>query len=369
MNFNKRSDEEIEVSIIGGGNAYGECIVINLGYNSWVIIDSAHNPKTNEPLAIEYLNGIGVDVTQNVKYIIATHWHGDHIRGLAKCVDVCTNAKFCCSAAFHGKTFMSLIGLVQHNPDSKTKEFQKILEIIVKRKKVLKHLKQDLTLSSFQHPNNIPVQIISLSPSDHSINNFIQKDISPTIAKFIENPSNTLKNHNPNDSSVVVLIKIGEHEILLSGDLENSSHPDMGWNAVLSSSLVPEKSVSIFKVPHHGSKTSYNKDIWNELLVKDSIAGLTPYSKSKLPREEDVKSIYSHTEYAFITSDPNETGKKSRKSNVKKFLRKLNQVPAEIKFNKGQIRFKKPMLSDKDSPWSTELLGKAIELKELYNLP
>ena len=46
-------EEEIEVSIIGPG--YGECILLHVGHNDWVVVDSCINPKTKKPAALEYL--------------------------------------------------------------------------------------------------------------------------------------------------------------------------------------------------------------------------------------------------------------------------------------------------------------------------
>jgi hypothetical protein len=64
-------EEELEVSIIGPG--YGECILLHVGHNGWVVVDSCINPKTKKPAALEYLKNI--DVNPNwIKIIIASHW-------------------------------------------------------------------------------------------------------------------------------------------------------------------------------------------------------------------------------------------------------------------------------------------------------
>src|SRR5882724_10511700 len=89
--------DEVEVSLIGPG--YGECVVLHLGGGEWVIVDSCLNPITKKPAAEEYLELLGIDPEVAVKLIVSTHWHDDHVRGLASIYSRCTRAEFVCSDA------------------------------------------------------------------------------------------------------------------------------------------------------------------------------------------------------------------------------------------------------------------------------
>ena len=77
---------EIEVSVFGPG--FGESIVVHLGSGRWMIVDSCLARSTKEPAALDYLQEIGVDVSANVRFVVSTHWHDDHIRGLAKVYEI-----------------------------------------------------------------------------------------------------------------------------------------------------------------------------------------------------------------------------------------------------------------------------------------
>jgi len=96
MNIPPKHDE-IEVSVFGPG--YGECILIHAGDNEWIIVDSCIDSVSREPAAMQYLKGIGVNSNEAVKFIIASHWHDDHIRGMSSIVNSCQNAKFVCPSA------------------------------------------------------------------------------------------------------------------------------------------------------------------------------------------------------------------------------------------------------------------------------
>lgn len=66
----------IEVSIFGPGK--GESVLVHLGQNQWIIVDSCIAPRTREIPALEYLDQIGVDASTQVRLIVATHAHDDH---------------------------------------------------------------------------------------------------------------------------------------------------------------------------------------------------------------------------------------------------------------------------------------------------
>ena len=97
----KPQERELEISIFGPG--YGESIVIHLGYNNWMIVDSCIDTQTRKPIPVEYLESINVDPETAVKRIVASHWHGDHIRGMSDIVKICKNATFCLSDVFKKK--------------------------------------------------------------------------------------------------------------------------------------------------------------------------------------------------------------------------------------------------------------------------
>lgn len=81
-------DDEFELTLFGPG--YGESLVLHVGGGSWVLIDSCG--RTDGPVALDYLRSIDVDPPEAVRMIAATHWHDDHIRGLAELVRVCAKA-------------------------------------------------------------------------------------------------------------------------------------------------------------------------------------------------------------------------------------------------------------------------------------
>ncbi len=99
--------DEIEVSVFGPG--YGESVLIHPGGGHWIIIDSCLDSSSGQPAPLLYLKSIGVQPSQAVSQIVATHWHDDHIRGLAQIVRECRSAEFVCSEALRTDEFLTLV--------------------------------------------------------------------------------------------------------------------------------------------------------------------------------------------------------------------------------------------------------------------
>lgn len=92
----KPESHQFEVSLFGPG--VGESVVVHLGSNNWIIVDSCKTAH-HQAAALEYLDGLGVDLSNDVKAVVATHWHNDHVRGLDETFTRCSSAKFICSSA------------------------------------------------------------------------------------------------------------------------------------------------------------------------------------------------------------------------------------------------------------------------------
>ena len=58
-------DNEFELSVFGPG--VGECLVVHLGMGKWIIVDSCLDKTGTGPVALEYLNSLGVDIESQVR--------------------------------------------------------------------------------------------------------------------------------------------------------------------------------------------------------------------------------------------------------------------------------------------------------------
>jgi glyoxylase-like metal-dependent hydrolase (beta-lactamase superfamily II) len=84
MQLSAPDGDEIEITIFGRG--VGECCVLHVGMNRWVVIDTFNHTeklvdpvtraKTVVPVARWYLDALGVD-QDRIETIVITHFHRD----------------------------------------------------------------------------------------------------------------------------------------------------------------------------------------------------------------------------------------------------------------------------------------------------
>ncbi len=364
------SPDQIEISLFGPG--YGEAAAVHLGNNQWVLIDSCIDKKTTEPAALLYLRKIHAVPEQSVKLIIATHWHDDHIKGLSQCLNQCLEAKFCCPMAFGKKDFLHMVQLYETDnlmrAGSGVSEIAEVFTIIQSRfSSVVKACDNKVLLRISKSNTGYHKECIvwSLAPSDKQIDYFLN-----SIAGLMPSLPQTKRRApfiTPNHASVVTFIDFGEQSMLLGGDQEETNDPDTGWSVIVASRNRPNKKACIFKIPHHGSSSAHNKNVWSEMLVNEPFAILTPFNRRKkqLPSTDDVSRITSLTPNSFSTSKFSHVHTHIKRNRtvqrmVQEVVGKINTLPST-----GHIRVRNGGAANPEQ-WQVELFHGACRLQEVH---
>ncbi len=367
--------DEIEISLFGPG--YGEAIVIHLGNNVWILIDSCLEPTSQKPAAIHYLETIlQKDIDSAVNLIIATHWHDDHIRGLSSIVDNCKSARLVISAALINDEFLKLITSYRlrnvTEMHSGVDEMSKIFDSLESRNNfhgksnppmfaVTDRLLYKNNVFLGDHPQPIPIKVSSLSPSDAAI--LKSKLALGNLLPSLNDQARRICAPSRNQTSVVLWIEVGVHNILLGADVQNETNLHMGWNAILNNKTTVPRTGEVFKIPHHGSINAHEPRVWSELLYPDPYALLTPFRRGNinLPTEDGIKCIKQNTENAFITSLTKLQKHKWEDRVVKDIIQGRTKEIHNVHSGWGQIRLRKKIL-EKSTSWQVNLFGKAQPL-------
>ncbi len=343
------ADDELEVSLFGPG--IGECVVVHLGQGDWMVVDSCFNDSRTEPIAIEYLKKLGVDIRNQVKLVVLTHWHDDHVRGAARLFGEAGSARFACSAALQNKAFFEILAVTEQvRPvvrNSSTTEFRHILEELQRRKQRGARRSQAGPdhwvhdgLPLFPSTDGMQVSVTALSPSAQTITDSIVRFAS--LIPKVSGQITRLPRCTPNDQSVALLIQSEFISVLLGADLETVGDPDRGWQAVVNSPVRPQVKAHAIKVSHHGSANGDHDGIWSTLLEPDATAILTPYAAGKqpLPTEADVQRLKSRTSRVYCTSWPPTRKPPKRHGGVDRTIREMTRMHRSINRNVGHIRLR-----------------------------
>jgi hypothetical protein len=303
--------DQIEVCVFGPG--YGECIVVHLGNGNWVVVDSCLNE--GEPVAIAYLQALGVDPARSIRAVIATHWHDDHYKGLSQILTKAPAAHIWISSVLTDQEFLRFAMRMDKNKTAiaghKITEFVKIIEEISRRRAAgqLTYGLADARTSIFRIDSSISghghsCEVLALSPSHGDTLEFLER-IAANMPRARQT-KRAVPSPSPNRASVATLISVGPLGILLGADVENSGRPTAGWEAILGAhklhTIGPRASLK--KASHHGSENAHNKAVWEDLLSANPLTVLTPWRKGdrRLPTPDGVRNILRLSPDAFSTA-------------------------------------------------------------------
>ena len=330
------------------GPGIGECIVAHIGGGDWIVVDSCIDRTTGQPVAIDYLRSLEVDISSQVRLVVATHWHDDHIGGLAEVLWLARQAKFAHSAAYSFKDLMRVVelGAKAARHTSATREYYRIVQVLLERRQ--KGEKQEavgpipalankrlLALAGDGRP--VATDIFALSPAD-GVFNRAEAELRHALSTIEQQRRPTRQ--GPNQLSVVLWMKIGVLSVLLGADLEHVSGTSEGWQAIIDSRERPDDRARFFKVPHHGSADADCPGCWTDLLSDQPIAILTPYSPSKLPRPADISRLCARTPSVFLTGDPSRYPLPRRDNAVEKTLREIALKRRALAGRMGHVRLR-----------------------------
>ena len=343
---------EFELTLLGPG--YGESVVLHVGDGAWILVDSCID-KDKTPRALRYLESIGVDPAEAVDLIVATHWHDDHIRGMAQLVESCSRATFCCASALCREEFLAAVGALEGRHLSVTGSGLREIHSVVSRLKQVES-KPTLALANRRIFMQSTCEIWSLSPSDAAYVDFLRSIgalVAPGQAKT------RIPSLSPNEVAVALWVTVENITVLLGSDLEKR-----GWVQIIENEARPTGQASVFKVPHHGSEGAYEPGVWEGMLDPEPIAVLTPWHRGGrvLPNDHDVHRLLSDTPNAYATAKTRSSAPVRRDGMVGRTIRESGVKLRRLAMSTGIVRLRRPIGSG--TPWRVEKFGSACHLKD-----
>lgn len=337
---------ELEVSLFGPG--VGESVVVHLGNGDWLVVDSCIDRTDGKAIALAYLKRLGVDPATAVKVVVATHWHDDHMDGLAEVLRAARGSKFCCSAALARREFYRLIASRGRalTTSSGIDEFDEILEILKARAPAGARrigVGPDWSTANqrlFQREAGqgiLPAEVYALSPSPSSVTlGFLEIAAQQPPAGT---RNRRLVSQSPNEASVALHVRVGHSCALLGADLENSNDPNVGWRAIVGSAARPQGRAKILKVAHHGSPNADHPGVWPTMLTEGPLSLVAPYSRGvrPLPSHDDLRRLRDRSDEVYCTSLSG-GGLPKRDPAVEKTLREMTKARKVLSGRMGHVR-------------------------------
>lgn len=346
--------DEIEFSLFGPG--FGECAVCHLGDGEWLVVDSCRAPETRNPVALDYMRGMGLDINRALVCVVATHWHDDHIAGLSEILRAAPDAAFAITSAFQNDDFLT--ALAPWLADASKLDGKGLGEFgeIRKLKKACRFALEGRTLHE-RAASPHSCRIVALAPSDMALATSVAGLAELSVGTF----STRLPNLKGNPSSMVLAVETGGRRLLLGGDLQLRADRRLGWLAVVDHHLRGQRpKYHAYKIPHHGSENADHPEIWQHLMEENPHAVLAPFvgGRTKLPTPEDLARIKGRTTRASITALPTAGKFKHPDRSVERTMQNASRHLEVIPHRFGHVRMR-GKLSESDEQWAVEHFGDA----------
>jgi hypothetical protein len=343
---------------------------VHLGAGNWIVIDSCIDNESGKPASLNYFSEIGVNPS-SVKLVVATHWHDDHIRGMAEQIKTFSSARFCTSSALTNKEFLATIVAYEGRhgiiAGSGASEICEVLEVLRSRAGMSSPMRASparrvFTLPAAASGHGYECRVTTLSPSDKQFEKFMLQ-----LGKLVpieRAAKKRVANQEANDLSVVTLISIGDQGILLGADLEETGDIELGWSAIVRMPERPSEIAGAFKIPHHGSENGHCQEVWAQMLIANPIAILTPWNKNRsLPTTTDVQRIVGLSEAAFSTSAGTRRIDRPRPYSVQK---QIKETVGSLRATERRTGFVRLRNGGARNPkiWRVELSPEACHLRD-----
>lgn len=361
------SIDELEITTLGIGGFFGESIVIHFGDDEWGVIDSCKS-KDGVIMPLFYLEQLGVDY-KKVKVVVCTHWHDDHIRGLAEVLKKCDNACFYFPIVGQNNNLLKylIVGDAAQGRGVWTEFINSLKEAGEKRCEWSNAGK--LLIESGNAS-----QLFALSPSDKMLE--LMEKIMVGFDKKNADKSKIDSSILPaNLCSTALLLRSSICNVLLGGDLESNRDSqevfdscfgkcsvkwEKGWCHVIEKSTpFKGKKFSYVKLPHHSSKTGYCPRIWDEHAEEEVTAVSTVFVNNAgivLPQKEMLEKYHSLTKELFMTSPGPKRPSGSNRAKLDKKSSSAIKTVLAYPEEKGIVCSRKKQ----GEAWKTTCLGTAI---------
>ncbi|MGI9185452.1 MAG: hypothetical protein ACR2GZ_10925 [Solirubrobacteraceae bacterium] len=339
------------------GTGRGESLVIHLGAGAWGVVDVCRDPSTNDPVPLSYLDQIAVDPS-HVVFLLATHWHDDHIDGLAETLTACRHADFAISAAYTGNEFRAVTLEAQSLDASRVEEMIKCFELLEGRPR---HHGVKATANRVLEDKRIwwnddeTVDLTAIAPTNLALDRANQ-DIAAKLLPIVRR-RRALGRITPNQASIAAILRTPAGCVLLGGDVEERNAGDSGWSAIVARQRDRRRPRSaVIKIPHHGSENAHHPGQWSELLEPRPISIVTPFASSRLPRRGDLQRLHEYSHAVYVSGSGAE-----EPADVEPRVRRAATADG-VQITKtgqlGHVRLRKSMVKE-ESTWEIETGGAA----------
>jgi len=266
---------------------------------------------------LDYLTGVLYPHYPELAFVILTHPHEDHYKGLDEIIKTYPGGvKRVCW--YSGDGIRELKKYICRQTVAGRKVLSGFSEVLNTMENSPRKGSQTRRLSELTAIAETPyAKLIALSPSSSNIKKYMEKLFRaiPEVGK----PVLPMNDNEHNLISAALFLKFGKLQAIFGSDLETANDKSVGWNAIVYNDDCPEMWADFVKVAHHGSTNGYNSEAWEEhCKYGRPVAAITPFLKGSvcLPESDLLNLLKDKVSKLYLTSFP------KYRTDINKYYRK-----------------------------------------------
>ncbi|HBQ09658.1 MAG TPA: hypothetical protein DEF51_00205 [Myxococcales bacterium] len=296
--------EEELLYVFVGGPSKGEVVATALPQRAgWIVVDGA--VVDGESIALSLVRRFEESgYPAKVAAFVLTHPHDDHVGGIPQLLEaVPPEAVWVTAAQPEGPHLLqvcrSMIARLRGLPTSKQNSFRGVraaLSALAKWEEKTGRALGCAVEGQRIEIRGTPVSLDVRAPKPGS-------DLDAILAELADG-----HRHRANEASVVLEVLFGESRLVLGGDLPRSKTPDgaslpTGWDTVMTDHPHLAEHV-LLKLAHHASRAAWHDVLMAAPPSKGREWTVTPFSSSKLPRDDQMTDLTSRQSPIRVTHPP-----------------------------------------------------------------
>ena len=273
------NSDVVQVVVLGKG--VGECILIALHPDEWIVVDS-YREAGGQPAALTFLESVGINPAQAVVAVVLTHLHADHYDGIYDLLLACPNARFVMPAAVPEPHWGRVLQHLLTSEPPRARGLQQVANAF--RLALDTGRFRSAAIDTYIESRHPELSVLAPLPAAQLAANAATSPAVATAARAVL---------RENYTSIVLWLRAGAASALLAADMDR--HAVLGWQALLETHTTTRRiapPASLVKVPHHASAHAHYAPVY-QVLAQPGVAVLTPNRNSKLPDTSTVNDIKS----------------------------------------------------------------------------
>lgn len=299
------------LGILVFGPGHGEAIVVMFPDATLAVIDGCREPSNplGDPVSgfIDEWHQAHPELHGRIRFVALTHPHADHYGGLGKLIERHAEKidriwSTLPTGDRHARSILKYMEMTDGVMEPEYNGLERVHDAMrknLKKMEILQRGPHNTTIVDTKMGNK-KLQVSCLAPSSQDILR-AQGDLVDTLRRAHDSDLRPRSNHDANLISSALLIKWGDSQVLLGGDVLCAHGSHQGWGRAAEGI---KGKVQVVKAAHHASTAAQDWDLLQRMAPALTVVTPFKYGDGQQPPQKAELDEISKTTRVALTCPP-----------------------------------------------------------------